>query len=134
MMRFFKLTLASGLFLALMLPAFLQAQTTPLGEKEKIESLIRLISQLKTAKFVRNGWTYSADTAATFLRMKWQANESAVKTARDFIDKVASMSGTSGRPYLIRQKDGTEINSREFLLGELKKLEISPVVQSSSGG
>jgi hypothetical protein len=134
MMRFFKLTLASGLFLALMFPAFLQAQTTPLGEKEKIESLIRLVSQLKTAKFVRNGWNYSADTDATFLRMKWQANDSVVKTARDFIDRIGSVSGTSGRPYLIRLKDGTEINSREFLLGELKKLEISPVVQSSSGG
>ena len=132
-MRFFKLTLASMLFLALTLPAFIQAQTIPLGEREKIESLIRLVSQLKTAKFVRNGWTYSADTAATFLRMKWQANDSVVKTARDFIDRIGSVSGTSGTPYLVRLKDGTEIHSREFLLGELKKLEVSQISQSSNG-
>jgi uncharacterized protein DUF5329 len=132
-MRLFKLALTWALFLALVLPAFLQAQTTPLSEKEKIEALINLVSQLKTAKFVRNGWTYSADTAATFLRLKWQANDAIVKTARDFIDRIGSMSGTSGKPYLVRLKDGTEVHSREFLLGELKKLE-TPIVQSSTGG
>jgi len=132
-MRLFKLASTWALFLALVLPAFLQAQTTPLSEKEKIEALINLVSQLKTAKFVRNGWTYSADTAATFLRLKWQANDAIVKTARDFIDRIGSMSGTSGKPYLVRLKDGTEVHSREFLLGELKKLE-TPIVQSSTGG
>ena len=132
-MRLFKLASTWALFLALVLPTFLQAQTTPLSEKEKIEALINLVSQLKTAKFVRNGWTYSADTAATFLRLKWQANDAIVKTARDFIDRIGSMSGTSGKPYLVRLKDGTEVHSREFLLGELKKLE-TPIVQSSTGG
>src|SRR5215831_10864792 len=133
-MRPFKLALTSVLLLALVLPALLQAQTTPLSEKEKIEALINLVSQLKTAKFVRNGWTYSADTAATFLRLKWQANDTLVRTARDFIDKIGSASGTSGRPYLVRLKDGTELNSREFLLGELKKLETSSITPSSTGG
>ena len=133
-MRPFKLALTSVLLLALVLPALLQAQTTPLSEKEKIEALINLVSQLKTAKFVRNGWTYSADTAATFLRLKWQANDTTVKTARDFIDRIGSVSGTSGRPYLVRLKDGTEVYSREFLLAELKKLEASPIVQSSTSG
>jgi hypothetical protein len=133
-MSFFKFPLAATLFLALVLPTFVQAQTTTLSEKEKIEALINLVSQLKTAKFVRNGWTYSADTAATFLRLKWQANDAIVKSARDFIDRIGSVSGTSGRPYLVRLKDGTEVNSREFLLGELRKLETSPMVQSSTGG
>ena len=57
------------------------------------------------------------------MRGKWDANLSDVKSARDFIDKVATISGTSGKPYLIRFKDGKEIPSREFLLTELKKLE-----------
>ena len=58
-----------------------------------------------------------------FLRGKWEANDAEVKTARDFIDKVASVSGTSGKPYLIRFKDGREIKSQEFLLAALKKIE-----------
>jgi hypothetical protein len=113
----FAFTLASGGL------SFVQAQTLPNSEKQKIEALIKQIANLKDAKFVRNGSAYNADSAATFLRRKWGANESEVKTARDFIDKVASFSGTSGKPYLIRFKDGGEIKSRDFLLAQLKKLD-----------
>lgn len=113
----FALTLGSGGL------SFVQAQTLPNTEKQKIEALIKQVANLKDAKFVRNGSAYNADSAATFLRRKWEANESEVKTARDFIDKVASFSGTSGKPYLIRLKDGGEIKSRDFLLAQLKKLD-----------
>ena len=113
----FAFTLASGDF------SFAQAQTLPNSEKQKIEALIKHVADLKDAKFVRNGSAYNADSAAVFLRRKWEANESEVKTARDFIDKVASFSGTSGKPYLIRFKDGSEIKSRDFLLAQLKKLD-----------
>jgi len=113
----FAFTLASGGL------SFVQAQTLPNSEKQKIEALIKQIANLKDAKFVRNGSAYNANSAAVFLRRKWGANESEVKTARDFIDKVASFSGTSGKPYLIRFKDGGEIKSRDFLLAQLKKLD-----------
>jgi Family of unknown function (DUF5329) len=113
----FAFTLVSGDF------SFAQAQTLPNSEKQKIEALIKQVANLKDAKFERNGSAYNADSAATFLRRKWEANESEVKTARDFIDKVASFSGTSGKPYLIRFKDGGEIKSRDFLLAQLKKLD-----------
>ncbi len=113
----FAFTLASGGL------SFVQAQTLPNSEKQKIEALIKQIANLKDAKFVRNGSAYNANSAAVFLRRKWGANESEVNTARDFIDKVASFSGTSGKPYLIRFKDGGEIKSRDFLLAQLKKLD-----------
>jgi hypothetical protein len=89
---------------------------------------------LKDIRFIRNGSSYSADNAATFLSRKWQANESNIKTARDFIDKVASFSGTSNKPYLIRFNDGREIKSREFFLAELKKIEKAREEQHASGG
>ena len=113
---------AGTIFGLVALAAIVQAQTAP-GEKAKIEFLIEQVAQLKETKFVRNGSAYSAEKAATFLRRKWQANNSAVHTASDFIDKVASFSGTSGKPYLIRMKDGTEVKSRDYLLAELNKLE-----------
>lgn len=103
--------------------SFVRAQNLPNSEKQKIETLIKQVANLKDAKFVRNGSSYNADSAAVFLRRKWQANESNVKTARDFIDKVASFSATSGKPYLIRFKDGSESQSRDFLLAQLKKLD-----------
>ena len=113
----FALTMASGDL------SLVQAQNLPNSEKQKIETLIKQVANLKDAKFVRNGSAYNADSAAVFLRRKWEANQSEVKTARDFIDKVASFSGTSGKPYLIRFKDGGEIKSRDFLLAQLKNLD-----------
>ena len=107
-------------------PSFASAGSVPAAEKQKIEGLLEQASSLKDAQFFRNGSSYSADKAVIFLRRKWQANHSAVKTASDFIDKVASFSGTSGKPYLIRFKDGKEIMSRDFFLAELKKIEHAP--------
>ena len=105
------------------MPSAMRAQTAPEPEKKKIEALIRQVGELQNAKFIRNGSEYDVATAVRFLRGKWKANDKEVKTARDFVDKVASASGTSGKPYHIRFKDGREMASRDFLLAELKKQE-----------
>jgi hypothetical protein len=123
MTRQFKLTLIFAFALAIGNLSIVQAQNLPNSEKQKIETLIKQVANLKDAQFVRNGSAYNAGSAAVFLRRKWEANASEVKTARDFIDKVASFSGTSGKPYLIRFKDGGKIKSRDFLLTELEKLD-----------
>ena len=119
----FNLTLLLAFVLAGSGLSMVQAQILPSPEKQKIETLIKQVANLKDVKFLRNGSAYNADSAAVFLRRKWEANASEVKTARDFIDKVASFSGTSGKPYLIRFNDGEKIKSRDFLLAQLKKLD-----------
>jgi hypothetical protein len=101
------------------------AQSLPGAEKQKIEALIERVRSLDNARFIRNESSYDARAAATFLRRKWQANQSSVQSARDFIDKVASFSGTSGKPYRIRFVDGKETPSKIYLLGELSKIEQS---------
>ena len=106
------------------LPA-LEAQDEPLTEKQKIEALIKAVEGRKDVTFVRNDREYDAKTAAKFLRGKWEANDAGIKTAKDFIEKSASVSSTSGKPYLIRLKDGKEMKSGDYLLEELKKLEKS---------
>jgi len=121
--RFIGLISSWVLLFGLLLPPSVRGQTAPAPEKQKIQALIKQVGELKDAKFIRNGSTYEVSAAVRFLRGKWEANDSAVKTAKDFIDKVATSSGTSGKPYLIRFKDGREIKSRDFLLAELKKLE-----------
>jgi uncharacterized protein DUF5329 len=123
MTRLSILTLAFFLFLGIGFARVLPAQSASPGERQKIEALIKYVGEMNDAKFVRNGSTYDAKAAATFLRLKWGANDSEVKTARDFIDKIATLSGTSGKPYIIRFKDGSEIKSRDVLLAALNKIE-----------
>jgi hypothetical protein len=120
---FVRLIFSWVLFFGMLLPPVVAGQIAPAAERQKIESLIKQVGDLKDAKFIRNGSTYEVASAVRFLRRKWDANDSVVKTAQDFVDKVASSSGTSGKPYLIRFKDGREVTSRAFLLAELKKLE-----------
>ena len=81
---------------------------------------------MKGAKFVRNGTEYDASVAARFLRGKWEANENAIKTARDFIEKAATVSSTTGKLYMIRFTDGRVMKSNDYLVAELKKLENPP--------
>ncbi|MBI2532896.1 MAG: DUF5329 family protein [Deltaproteobacteria bacterium] len=125
---------AYALLFALAIASFAHAQTLPIAERQKIEALIKHVGELKDAQFIRNGSSYEVSTAVRFLRGKWEANVSSVKTARDFIDKVASFSGTSGKPYLIRFKDGSEIKSQEFLQAELRKLEKTALDRRASDG
>jgi hypothetical protein len=96
-----------------------QEQTEP----QKIEALIRHVETLSDAEFVRNGVAYDGKTAGQFLRGKWKAQEADVKTAKDFIAKVATKSSTTGQPYLIRLPGGRELPSGEYLAAELKKFE-----------
>ena len=112
-----------AILLSSLLASAVSGQSAPAAERQKIESLIRSVEDLKDAKFVRNGSSYECATAIRFLRGKWEAKDDQVKTAQDFINKVATGSGTSGKPYLIRFKDGREVTSREFLLAELRRLE-----------
>ncbi len=102
--------------------ALLPAADKGPSEKEKIEALIKHVEGMEDAVFIRNGTEYDAKTAAKFLRGKWD-KDSGVKTAKDFIEKIASKSSTSGKPYMIRFKDGKEVKSADYLTKELEKIE-----------
>ena len=118
---FIRAALGFLLFLAVAVP--LHAEKPALSEKAKIEALIAHIEVLKDATFVRNGSDANAKTAGKFLRGKWQANDKDIKTAADFIAKAGNVSSTTGKPYLIRFKDGTQTRCGDYLATQLKKLE-----------
>ena len=94
----------------------------PETERRTIEALITSVAELRDATFIRNGKSYDAKSAARFLREKWKSRESEVRTAEDFIERVASVSSTTSKPYLIRFADGREIQSAEYLRAELARL------------
>ena|SRR5579871_6774749 len=88
-------------------------------EEKKIEFLLHEVETLKDAKFWRNGSSYSPKQAADHLRMKYGRVSNDVKTAKDFIDKVASKSSQSGRMYVIEFNDGKRITTSAFLYQRL---------------
>ena len=46
-----------------------------------------------------------------------------ITTAEDFINKVASVSRETGKPYIIRLKNGKEVESSEWFHDQLKVIE-----------
>lgn len=118
--------LAAGVGLALCFLPPARAAEMSAAERQKIEALIKHVEGMKDAKFIRNGSEYDTATAVRFLRGKWDANAADIKTAKDFIEKAASVSTTTGKPYMVRFKDGKEMKAGDYLKAELKKLEASP--------
>ena len=110
-----------SLFALIMIPQISMAQE--LTEQVKIERLIQAVESMNDASFVRNGSEYNAKHAAKFLRGKWDAQRKEVLTANDFIDKVATRSSTTGKPYLIRPKGAAESPCSDYLKAQLKKIE-----------
>lgn len=98
------------------------ADALPDAERLKIESLLATVAQLPDAVFVRNGKGYPPRTAAKFLRDKWDDRAAEVRSAEEFIAKVATRSSTTGKPYLVRYEDGREVETAVFLSEVLAKL------------
>lgn len=92
-----------------------QTINATLTEKEKIEFLITSVENLENAKFYRNGSIHDAVDAGKHLRMKVRKAGDRVKTAEDFIEKLASKSSITGKDYKIVFLDGKEqITSKYF--------------------
>ncbi|MGN6547999.1 MAG: DUF5329 family protein [Aureliella sp.] len=86
-----------------------------LTERQKIARLLAAIESQPDAKFIRNGTAYTPTEAADHLRLKLENARKRVRTARDFIEKVASRSSVSGKDYLIELPDGRVLTTGQFL-------------------
>ena len=98
----------------------------PPHEQTRIDRLIRFVESQKDMKFVRNGSEYSCAEAAKFLRGKLESMGGEVKTAREFIERIASKSSTSGEPYHVKFADGRLIPTAQFLGDELRRMDARP--------
>jgi len=111
-----------GLLAALLFAAAGSAGELPAAEERQIEALIARVAGMTDAAFIRNDRSYDAATAAEFLRRKWRRHAAEVRSAEDFIDRVATGSSTTGAPYRIRLGDGRELPCATVLREELGKL------------
>ena len=91
------------------------AQPPPTVQTE-IEYLLQHI-EMSGCSFYRNGSWYDGAHARAHLRAKYDylAAKQLVATAEDFIDKAATKSSVSGKPYKIRCADGAEVESGPWL-------------------
>ena len=101
----------------------IDAPVVPPAEDQRIEALLVHLAAQKDLRFIRNGSDHDAATAVKFLRGKWDRQRAAIKTARDFVEKVASKSSTTGQPYRLRFKDGTEQDCSAYLSELLARQE-----------
>lgn len=83
----------------------------------------RLLEDLQRsgAVFIREGEAFDATRAASHLRDKWKRAPE-ITTPEDFIERIASRSSTTGRPYRVRLPDGTESEAGPWLRARLEAL------------
>ena len=108
------LSLAAGLTHATPLPPIARAEVDAL--------LARL--QASGCEFNRNGsWYAGADAKAHLLKkLDYLEGKDMVKTAEQFIERGASTSSTSGKPYLVRCAGKASVESAQWLKAELQQL------------
>ena len=95
-------------------------------EQSRIDRLIRYVETQKGITFIRNGSEYGCDEAARFLRGKMESMGADVTSAREFIDRIASRSRTTGTAYQVKLGDGRVIPAAQFLFDELRRLDAHP--------
>ena len=120
-LRRLRWMLLSGFLSCCLIPVL--AFAAPLTEQQKIDALIHSVEVLPGAQFIRNGSTYDGKAAADHLRMKRRYAGSRITTAEEFIDRCASQSSFSGRPYLIRFANGKTVDSGDYFRAELRRIE-----------
>ncbi len=67
----------------------------------EVEYLLTALGQ-SDCTFIRNGKEYSAMEAESHLRMKYERGRKYADSADQFIDRLASNSSWSGKPYYIQ--------------------------------
>ncbi|NCF14679.1 MAG: hypothetical protein GWP62_05170 [Gammaproteobacteria bacterium] len=65
-------------------------------------------------KFVRNGKEHTASEAADHLRMKARRGKRYYDTVEEFIDRIASKSSWSGKPYTIQCGDKPAVTAGDW--------------------
>lgn len=70
-------------------------------------------------QFVRNGKSYPPKDAESHLRMKYRRGKRYASSAENFIERLASKSSMSGKPYWIECPGGPRHRSGDWLTARL---------------
>lgn len=95
-------------------PVFAYA-TEKTGLERDINWLIEKV-RISGYIFIRNGEEYSSEEAAKHIRKKYEYYKDKIRTVQDFIDYAASGSAVSGKTYLLKDRQGNTIKTRDWLM------------------
>ena len=104
--------------------AFAAVLATRTFAAESLEQTVNyLLHQIETSNvtFIRNGTEHAPVEAVAHIRAKYEHFKSEIKTPEDFIRLSASKSLLTGKPYLVRPKDGKEMPLEAWLTEALRQ-------------
>ncbi|MEB4677766.1 YfeK family protein [Enterobacteriaceae bacterium G50] len=107
-----KRILCALVALLLTLPAWAKLNA---HEEARINAMLDALSQQKELVFVRNGDEHTCDEAVSHLKLKLGNTRNRIDTAEQFIDKVASSSSITGKPYIVKIPGKSDENAQPFL-------------------
>lgn len=84
--------------------------------------------------FIRNGREHTAEEASRHMNRKYEHYKKKIKTPEDFIRLAGTKSILSGRPYMVRMKDGNEIPCAEWLCKALEEYRKSMIESKEKSG
>lgn len=109
-----------GVYSVVVLLAYGPLFAAAAAEDSEVTYLLSWVAE-SDCLFVRNGDEHPSAEAAEHLAMKYRRVRRWIDDADEFIDRIASGSSISGRPYLVRCPDTAEQPSRDWLTEALQQ-------------
>jgi hypothetical protein len=91
------------------------AAAMPPEQEARVERLLQALSEKNGLVFIRNDREYDLSAALEHLRRKLAHGGGEIASAEEFIDKLASTSMLSGRPYQVRLPGGEVVDFGPYL-------------------
>ena len=93
------------------------------NEAARVDKLLTELGKQSDLIFIRNGTEHNAQEAESHLRLKLRNAGKYLDTAEQFIDKIASGSSISGKPYIVRIDGKKDEKANAFLHRLLNNIE-----------
>ncbi|MFZ6798778.1 DUF5329 family protein [Undibacterium sp. Di24W] len=122
-------------FISVLLVSFCHnslATQAPSATRGEIDMLFKQL-QASGCQFNRNGTWYSGAEAQSHLtkKLEYFENKNMIKNTEDFITHAASVSSTSGKAYQVKCGNNPAMESKTWLLEQLKTIRGSGTSSTS---
>ncbi|RUT66773.1 hypothetical protein CKG00_10545 [Morganella morganii] len=109
--------ITTALFTALTAGLLLVSEAFALSPQEetRVENLLTAVGKQEQLIFIRNSSEHNAADAESHLRLKLSKTKKRLDTAKQFVDKVASGSSISGKPYQVKLPGSDPVDAKIYL-------------------